>query len=395
MAVGPGGTFVGIGPGFSANAQAVVLARESGDARLVAFGFSSIGDCVYDGVRDVLYVSDNADGADLPGALSGDTVFAVPNASTASGLTASGLELVPAGTVPFAAGLAVDTAGDVFLSDAAGGGAGIILVWFAYYWHQPHPMNLWSYAPLYALLLAPYLDRRKLERFGHGSLRAIFDLRFALVFFVVLPQIAEINVQGFEESLAAIRDKPETTREISGVRLDPELASVLEDKASYLRQLSTKSSVAYVSHLSFMMAKLSDHPNPLPVQDVFAETLSNVGFDDLVETLISTSPDLILFDDPEAEDVTVSKRSEWPARLWRHRMSFGRRLKRALQAYYRPQGTASGWEVWERLPSPEATRSNRSGYSSGYRRSANPRRGTHGRAQLLSVTAQDSVDYSS
>src|ERR1700690_2186963 len=42
LAVGPGGTFVGIGPSFTANAEAVVLARESGELRLVAMGFNSI-----------------------------------------------------------------------------------------------------------------------------------------------------------------------------------------------------------------------------------------------------------------------------------------------------------------------------------------------------------------
>jgi hypothetical protein len=127
VAVGPGGTFVGVGPGFSANAQAVVLARESGDTRLVAFGFNSIGDCAYDGANDVLYVTDNAAPGDISGALTGDTVFAVPGASTASGLTASGLELVPAGSLPFAASVTVDSAGDVLVSDAAGGGFGAVL----------------------------------------------------------------------------------------------------------------------------------------------------------------------------------------------------------------------------------------------------------------------------
>ncbi len=126
IAVGPGGTFVAIGPGFTANGQAVVLAKESGELRLVAFGFNSISDCAYDAAADVLYVSDNADSGELDGALTGDTVFAIPAASTASGLTAVGLELVPGNSVPSAAGLAVDAGGDVFISDAAGGGAGSV-----------------------------------------------------------------------------------------------------------------------------------------------------------------------------------------------------------------------------------------------------------------------------
>ena len=54
IAVGPGGTFVGIGPMFTANAQSIVLARESGDLRLVASGFNSIGGCAYDPNSDTL-----------------------------------------------------------------------------------------------------------------------------------------------------------------------------------------------------------------------------------------------------------------------------------------------------------------------------------------------------
>jgi hypothetical protein len=127
VAAGPGGTFVGIGPGFTANAQSVVLAKESGELRLVAMGFNSISDCAYDRAADVLYVTDNAGTGDLSGALTGDTVFAIPTASTASGLSAPGLEVLPAGTVPFAASVTFDAGGNLFVSNAAGGGSGSVL----------------------------------------------------------------------------------------------------------------------------------------------------------------------------------------------------------------------------------------------------------------------------
>jgi hypothetical protein len=132
IAAGPGGTFVGIGPNFVANAGSIVLARESGDLRLVASGFNSISDCAYDGAADVLYVTDNADNGDfgLSGmfaAQTGDTVFAIPSASSASGLSAPGFELLPPNAVPFAASVAVDASGNVFVADAAGGGAGTVI----------------------------------------------------------------------------------------------------------------------------------------------------------------------------------------------------------------------------------------------------------------------------
>jgi hypothetical protein len=126
----PGGTFVGLGPAFTANAQSIVFVTESANLRLVASGFNSIGDCAYDAASDTLYVTDNASDDDLGGAgaaLSGDTVFAIPAASRASGLSAPALELLPATSVPNASSVAVDASGTVFVSDSTGGGGGSVL----------------------------------------------------------------------------------------------------------------------------------------------------------------------------------------------------------------------------------------------------------------------------
>ncbi len=136
VAAGPGGTFVGIGPGFTANAQSVVLAKESGEFRLVVSGFNSIGDCAYDAATDTLYVTDNADNDDLgltagsfsnTGAQTGDTVFAIPTASTASGLLAPAVELLPADSIGGAASVALSSTGSLLVGDAAGSGAGTVI----------------------------------------------------------------------------------------------------------------------------------------------------------------------------------------------------------------------------------------------------------------------------
>ena len=135
VAAGPGGTFVGIGPSFTANAEAIVLAKESGELHLVAMGFNSISDCAYDRTTDTLYVTDNANNADLgittmfgnTGAQTGDTVYAVPSASSASGRSAADLELLPADSVPFAANVTLDGAGNLLVANAVGGGSGTVL----------------------------------------------------------------------------------------------------------------------------------------------------------------------------------------------------------------------------------------------------------------------------
>jgi hypothetical protein len=117
-----GGTFVGSGPGFTGNAQSVLFVAESGGERVVVSGLNSIGDCVYDAATDTLFVTDN--GMETDGSVTGDTVFAIPAASTASGLTALGRELVAAGSIPSASGLAMDAAGDLYVADSVGTGAG-------------------------------------------------------------------------------------------------------------------------------------------------------------------------------------------------------------------------------------------------------------------------------
>ncbi len=126
VATGPGGTFVGVGPGFAANANSVIQISESGIVRTVATGFNSLSDCAYDAENDILYVGDNADSADISGALTGDTVFAIPSASSALNLTAVGLELLPADSLPAVAGLAVGANGNVLAADASGPGAGTV-----------------------------------------------------------------------------------------------------------------------------------------------------------------------------------------------------------------------------------------------------------------------------
>ncbi len=125
VAVGAGGTFVAIGPGFSGNAQQVVFAGESGGQRTVAGGFNSIGGCAYDAAVDTLYVTDNA--LEAAGAITGDTVYAIPAASTAVGLSAAGLELLPPGAIASASSVALDRAGVVHVGNAVGGGSGSVL----------------------------------------------------------------------------------------------------------------------------------------------------------------------------------------------------------------------------------------------------------------------------
>jgi hypothetical protein len=102
----------------------VVLVTEAGVKRTVLRGLSAIGDCAYDATADVLYVSDH--GLEIPGATTGDTVFAVPGASTAVDLSAAGFSLTRPGNIPGASNVALDINGDIFVSDVSASGSGRI-----------------------------------------------------------------------------------------------------------------------------------------------------------------------------------------------------------------------------------------------------------------------------
>ena len=125
VAPAPGGTFVGVGPGFMGGGQSIVFVAENGALLTVAAAFNSIADCVYDIAVDVLYVSDNA--LETAGSSTGDTVYAIEDAAAGGDtVLAPVAELLPAGSIPSAAGLAIGPAGALYVSDAAGDGAGAV-----------------------------------------------------------------------------------------------------------------------------------------------------------------------------------------------------------------------------------------------------------------------------
>src|SRR2546428_4367199 len=118
---------VGQGPGFTAGAQTIVR-LDAGGPTTIATGFNSLGgfDLAPDGT---LYVVDNCFTGDGCGTTTtGDTVYAIPDALTrTTAVTAAGHEVVPPGTIPFAADVFVAPGGAALVSDAAGNGAGRVV----------------------------------------------------------------------------------------------------------------------------------------------------------------------------------------------------------------------------------------------------------------------------
>lgn len=116
-----GAVFTGAGS-FGAGAQSVVRI-DGGGTTVLAQGFNSLGGFAYDAANDRLLVGDNA--GDLPGAVTGDTLYAIPNPFGTPGTPASAqsLELLPSGSIPGFADLLLDPAdasgNALFLTDAS------------------------------------------------------------------------------------------------------------------------------------------------------------------------------------------------------------------------------------------------------------------------------------
>jgi sugar lactone lactonase YvrE len=116
-----GSVFVGVGS-FGAGTQSVVRI-DGGSTVVLAEGFNSLGGFAWDAVNQRLIVGDN--GGNLPGATTGDTIYAIydPFGNPASPAAAAGLEILPMGSIPGLADLVVDpldpTGDRLFVSDAS------------------------------------------------------------------------------------------------------------------------------------------------------------------------------------------------------------------------------------------------------------------------------------
>ena len=121
VVVAGGALFVGSGA-FGVGNQSLVRI-DGGGTTVLASGFNSLGGMVYDSVNDRLLTGDN--GGNGPGAVTGDTIYAIPNPFGSPGTPASAasLELLPMGSVPGYSDIVLDptdaTGNTAFVGDAS------------------------------------------------------------------------------------------------------------------------------------------------------------------------------------------------------------------------------------------------------------------------------------
>jgi len=126
----------------------------------------------------------------------------------------------------------------------------------------------------------------------------------------------------------------------SGVWVKPGVASMLEEKVSFLREQAPD--VVYFAADSFTIAQASQVYPPLPIQDLYHETMLREEYMRLLRALGKLQPKRILFE-PDASPLFFSP-------LQRRLFD---RLKKDVAQEYEYTGTTHGWEVFDRV-SPES-----------------------------------------
>jgi hypothetical protein len=136
-------------------------------------------------------------------------------------------------------------------------------------------------------------------------------------------------------------DKSETTTSrVSGILIPKDSANALRVQAGFLGAQEASSTLFFSRH-SYSLSLLAHRFNPLPIQDAFAETLTNSDFDRLVGEICRLSPRVILFDAPGDRTIVIES-----SVMNYFNMNFFERLKIRLAERYYQGPTTNGWQVW-------------------------------------------------
>lgn len=118
---------VGVGP-YGAQAQSIVRIERNGTSTTLVTQLNAIGGIAYDRENDRLLFTDNGLTAPPGTAVTGDTLYALPDPLGAtSPVSAATLELAPSGSIAFAQAVLPLAGGDVLVGDAAGAGVGRVV----------------------------------------------------------------------------------------------------------------------------------------------------------------------------------------------------------------------------------------------------------------------------
>ncbi len=223
-----------------------------------------------------------------------------------------------------------------------------ILVWFSYYFNRPDPWNLWTYQYLFVFLIADLVNPAVFTRLRHNFRKCLFDVRLALMLFVLLPFIINQNYLHlkmiFDQTFSPTSGQ--ITRVVSGVPMSEQSANDLLSKAAYLEK--TAPDTLFFTHNSYSLSLLTKRFVKLPIQDIFGETITKQDFENLIGTIQRNPPKLLLFETFE------TNLGENQIEELKYYESFFGRVKNRLAQQYQLKETTNNWEVWELKQSSDA-----------------------------------------
>jgi hypothetical protein len=231
----------------------------------------------------------------------------------------------------------------------------MILTWSAYFVNRPHAWNLWTFQFLYVFLLADLVNPRLLHRLSRlGIATAVLEVRIAALIFILFPMLLFVNYSILLATVSPTTHPEVTLRMLSGIFMPEDSVESIRRQAGFLA--TQEADTLFFSCHSYSLSLLTARFNPLPVQDAFAETVTNADFEKLVAEILKTSPRVILFDDPERRPLGAENRV-----IYHFNMDFFERLKARLAKRYNQVSIMNGWQVWQlQLPqdNPEIPREN-------------------------------------
>jgi hypothetical protein len=216
-----------------------------------------------------------------------------------------------------------------------------IIGWLAYYFNRPETRNLWIIIVLYGYLLIPLLNRKYLKLLSTSFPKIRIAIPVLLVVITILPLTIKSHMKSIPKTVNYLewiyKQDRTATDTYSGVVLKKDVVTHLESKARYIESQPKDLKFEFMSAFSFTLPIESKRSSFGLPQDVFSEVLSKADHELLLEKLIESRPDKILFDD---YSIFNDKLTNWE--------TYYKRWKMKIADNYRLEKTTDGWHIFKR-----------------------------------------------
>jgi hypothetical protein len=217
-----------------------------------------------------------------------------------------------------------------------------LLVWFAYFAIRPSDAHLQTLFLPYSYLLIGLIDVRRLRllwRGRAGALRRVFvPLPILLVLVIVVPFTGRMCIDALQTIVDA-RDVGKSVV-VGGAHFAPAYGATLKEKIAYLSAHKGDRPLL-LTGTSYTVPLMARYYPRHSFLDIYGMSTSKAAYRENLKVLFEQKAPYLYFDDPVLYPLLGYPKGE-PA--------FYERIKRDVSGEYRKLKTASGWEIWKRIP---------------------------------------------